>query len=243
MTLIIKPITENSRKKITNFWNYFQKNEQEIVHAILLGIRTEEVIDLLAQQLKNVSPKIEFLINLPKNYKDKFAIIFSGKGYQKLFATIIAIENQAPELNHFIAQSFIKPLENPKMYKDGSDKPCVCRNFEIKISDIQMTVLEYNSVTEQLKIDLYLPNYNGIKDCEGLNEDINWIVMCIIGEIAFRKHIKEIKVHPIPVEPFSLLNLLELTDYIAYLHAANQFSATNNRKLKTDNRKLITTNL
>jgi hypothetical protein len=227
-------------KQITSFWSHFKNNEQQILYAVLFGYKTEEVFDLLFKNLNGISKKIDFLFKRPSEDNDKFIIIFSGKGNPKLFDKIMAIENQAPELKHFIAQAFIKPLENPTIYKDGTDKPCWCRNFEIKISEIQMTLLDYNSATQQLKINLYLPDYDKLKNYEGVKEDINWIVMGIIGEIAYFKNIKEINLYPIPAEPFGLISLLDLTEYITYLHTANQFKKENQINFsvpKTDNRK------
>jgi hypothetical protein len=226
MTHTLKPITENSKKQITSFWNHFKNNEQQILYAVLFGYKTEEVLGLLFKNLNTVSKGIDFIFNSHSEDKDKFIILFSGNGNPKLFAKMMAIENQAPELKHFIAQAFIKPLENPARYKDGTDKPCWCRNYEIKISEIQMALLDYNMATKQLKINLYLPDYDKLKDYDGLKEDINWIVMCIIGEIAYFKNIKEINLHPIPVEPFGLLSLLDLTNYIDYLYQINSRKKT-----------------
>ena len=47
----LKPITENSKKKITTFWNIFKKNEQEILNVFLLGINTEEVLSQITKKL------------------------------------------------------------------------------------------------------------------------------------------------------------------------------------------------
>jgi hypothetical protein len=54
--------------------------------------------------------------------------------------------------------------------------------------------------------NLYLPNpLNEIKEYE-----IHWNVMFILGEIAFHKHMREINLHQIPLEPVGLLPLIEL---------------------------------
>jgi hypothetical protein len=45
--------------------------------------------------------------------------------------------------------------------------------------------------------------------------------MQVIGEIAFRKHIKEIQLNQMPVEPIGLLPLIDLPDFIAYLYKIN----------------------
>jgi hypothetical protein len=88
-------------KKITTFWNYFQKNEQEILNAILLGFNTDEVFSQLTKRLDYVSKRISFVIKAPLTINDKFIIIFTGNGYRKQFAKFIALENQAPVLVNF----------------------------------------------------------------------------------------------------------------------------------------------
>ena len=213
-------------KKITTFWNYLQKNEQEITNAILLGINTEEVLSQITKKLDYVSRRIGYEIKFHKTSNDKFIIIFTGNGYRKLFPKIIALENQSPALKHFTAQAFIKPLEDLTKYKNGTDEPCNCGNYEIKISELQMTLLDYNIATKQIKIDVYLPHYNELKHFEDLKHNIDWMVMQIIGEIAFRKHIKQIQLNQMPLEPIGLLSLMELSDFIEYLYKINSRKKT-----------------
>ena len=143
-------------KKITTFWNYFQKKEQEILNAILIGINTEEVLSQITKKLDYVSRRIGYVIKAPKTINDKFSIIFTGNGYRKLFSKINALENQVPALENFIAQAFIKPLEDTTKYKNGSDEPVICKNYEIKISELQIALLDYNIATKQLKINILL---------------------------------------------------------------------------------------
>lgn len=213
-------------KKITTFWNYFQKNEQEILNAILLGINTEEVLSQITKKLDYVSRRIGYGIKAPKTINDKFIIIFTGNGNRKLFPKIIAFEEQTPTLQHFIAQAFIKPLEDTTKYKNGSDEPVICKNYEIKISEIQIALLDYNIATKHIKINLYLPDYNELKQYEDLKSNIDWIVMQIVGEIAFRKHIKQIQLNQMPLEPIGLLSLMELPDFIEYLYKINSRKKT-----------------
>ena len=208
-------------KQITTFWNYFQKNEQEILNAILLGINTEEVLSQITKKLDYVSKRISFVIKPPLTINDKFLIIFTGCGYCKLFPKIIAFEEQAPTLKHFTAQAFIKPLEDTTKYKNGTDEPVICKYYEIKISELQIALLDYNIASKQIKINLYLPHYKEIKHFEDLKSNIDWIVIQIVGEIAFRKHIKEIQLNQLPLEPIGLLGLIELPDFIAYLYQIN----------------------
>ncbi len=213
-------------KKITTFWNYFQKNEQEILNAILLGINTEEVLSQITKKLDYVSRGIGYVIKAPKTINDKFIIIFTGNGNRKLFPKIITLENQTPKLQHFIAQAFIKPLEDTTKYKNGSDEPVICKNYEIKISEIQIALLDYNIATKHIKINLYLPEYNELKQYEDLKSNIDWIVMQIVGEIAFRKHIKQIQLNQLPLEQIGLLSFMELPDFIEYLYKINSWKKT-----------------
>lgn len=217
----LKPITENSRKKINTFWNYFKKNEQEIYYAFHLNIKKKEVIAQILKKLTVVSKSIGFIIRPSTEFEDKYLIIFTGNGLRRLFAKMIALENHAPTMEHFSAQAFIKPLEDTARYKDCTDDPCVCENFEIKISEIQMALLDYNIEKKAIKIDLYLPDYNELKQYDDLQATIEYIVTQIIGEIAFHKHIREINLHQMPLEPVGLLPLIELPDYITYLYQIN----------------------
>lgn len=112
----------------------------------------------------------------------------------------------------------MQPLQEVENYKNGTDEPSVSENFEIKISEIQTALLDYNIVTKHIKINIYLPNYNELKQYDDLNSNIDWIVMQIVGEIAFRKHIKQIVLAPLPQSTSGLLSLIELPYFIDYLY-------------------------
>ena len=208
-------------KQITTFWNYFKKNEQEIINAFFLGINGDEIYSQFKKKYNNISKRISFQITKPANNQDKYRIIFTACGHRKLYPKIIALENLAPPLEYFTAQAFIKPFEKTEEYKNGSDKPIIFENYEIKISKIQIALSDYNLATKQLKINLFLPHFDEIKQYEDLKLNIDWIVMQVIGEIAFYKHIREIKLLQMPLEPIGLLSLIELADFIDYLYQIN----------------------
>ena len=215
-------------KQITSFWNYFQKNEQAILNALLLGINSDEVLNRITQKLNKVSSRIDFVIKVPQTTNDKFTIIFTSYGHYKLFTKLIALENQAPPLKHFTAQAFIKPLEEITPYTNGTDEPCMCKNYQIKISEIQMELLDYNIETKQLKINIYLPHYDELKQFEDLKSNIDWIVMQIIGEITFGKNIKQIELNQLPSNANGLLSIIELPYFIEYLYKINSRKNTIN---------------
>ncbi len=212
-------------KQITRFWNWFQKNEQEIINAFFLGIGSDEVFPLFEKKLSSISKRIGFIIKIPTG-QEKHLIIFTCFGYRKLFPKIIALEKQAPPLEHFIAQAFLKPLDELEKYKDGTDEPFFSDGYDIKISDLQIALLDYNVTTKHLKINLYLPHYNEIQHFDSLESNIEWIVMFILGEIAFRKHLKEIHIDQLPFEAKGLLPLIELPYFIDYLYTINSRKKT-----------------
>jgi hypothetical protein len=201
-------------KQITKFWNWFQDNEEAIKNAFLLGINTEEVFYHLTRNLNYVSKRIGFIIKAPNSNNDKCQIIFTGEGYRKLFPKLIALEEQSPHLLLFYAQAFIKPMKKVQQIILGKDHPYTFENYKIKISDLQMLLLDYNIGTKQLKIKIFIKNYNEIKRFEELQTDIKFILMEIIGEINYRKHIRYYELEQIPINPMGLSNLIELPEYI-----------------------------
>jgi len=208
-------------KQITNFWNWFQDNEEAIKNAFLLGINTEEVLNNLNRNYKYISKRIGFLIIGPEQEQEKCTIIFTAAGYRKLFPKIIELENTAPKLQYFIPKAFIKPIKDIEKYRQGKDNPYTFENFKIQISQLQFALLDYNTTTKQLKIKLYIPNYDEIKQFEELTMELKFIVMDVIGEIAYRKHIKNIEFLDLPEATHGLLSLIELPDYIDYLYKIN----------------------
>ena len=213
-------------KQITKFWNWFQDNEEAIKNALLLGINTKEVFHHLNRNYRYISKRIGFLIISPSNNQDKYTIIFTADGYRKLFPKIIALEDQAPQLQHFIAQAFIKPIQDKTLYQTGKDEPYIFKKYKIKISQLYMALVDYNITTKQLKINIYVPAYNSIKDHDEIDGDLKYLVMDVIGEIAFRKHIKYIEFLELPEATHGLLSLIELSEYIDYLYKINSRQKT-----------------
>ncbi|WP_281298843.1 hypothetical protein [Flavobacterium limnophilum] len=217
----LKPITQNSKKKITSFWNYVRKNEQEIFNGLLLGLNYDQILEQFYKKLSYISKAMIFLIKIPENDQEKYTIIFCCRGYRKIFSKAIALEEQVPQMEKFTAQAFVQPFEEVTKYKNGTDEPFEFNGCDIKISEMQMSLEDYDIARKQLKINIYLPFYNEIKEYKNLENDIHLIVLFILGEMAFYKHIREIKLHPMPLEPVGLLSLIELPDFIDYLYQIN----------------------
>ena len=98
--------------------------------------------------------------------------------------------------------------------------------YKLKISELQIALLDYNIETKQMKINIYLPDYNELKYFEDLNDNINWILMQIIGEITFRNHIKEIKLNQTMLEQKGVLGIMELPYFMEYLFKINSRNET-----------------
>jgi hypothetical protein len=208
-------------KKIITFWNYIKKNKQEILKAILLGINTNEILVQITRKVDYVSKRKRSIINALKSINGKITIIFIGSRYLKLFPKIIASENLAPSLIKLSAQAHKKTIEDNTKYQHDMDDSYSFEKYKLKISELQIALLAYNSETKQLIINIYLPNYNELKHLEDLNHNINWIIMQIIGEIAFRNHIKEIKLNQTILEQKGLLGIMELPYFMEYLFKIN----------------------
>ena len=213
-------------KQINTFWNWFQDNEETINNAVLLGINTKEVLYHLNRNYSYISKRIGFLIVGPSKNQNKYTIIFTSDGYRKLFPKLIALENQAPQLRFFIPQAFVKPIHVKTHYLTGNDEPYIFKNIKIKISQLYMSLVDYNISSKQLKINIYIPGYDRIKDCEEVEIDLKYLVMEVIGEIAFRKHIKNLEFLDLPQANIGLLCLIELPEYIDYLYRINSRGKT-----------------
>ena len=213
-------------KQITKFWSWFQDNEEAVKNVFLLNINTEKVFFHLTRNLNYVSKRIGFMIKAPNSNNDKCLIIFTADGYRKLFPKLIALEDQAPQLQYFIAQAFIKPIQDKTPYLTGKDKPYIFKKYKIKISQLYITLADYNITTKELKINLYIPDYDRIKDCDEIENNLKYIIMEVIGEIAFRKHIKKIEFFDLPEANIGLLSIIELPDYIDYLYKINSRQKT-----------------
>ena len=212
--------------QISKFWKWFQDNEEAIKNALLLGINTEEVFRNFNKNYRNISKRIGFLISSPSKDKDKFTIIFTADWFQKLFPKLIALKDQAPQLQYFIAQAFIKPIQDKTPYLTGKDKPYIFKKYKIKISQLYIALVDYNTTTKKLKINLYIPAYDRIKKYDDIESNLKFIVMEVIGEIAFKKNIIKLEYLELPEATNGLLKLIELPDYIDYLYKINSIQKT-----------------
>ena len=208
-----KTLNPRQIKTIQNFWNWFQDNEQAIYHAFKLDINKPEILFHFERNLSYVSKRIEFIAYEVNNQENKLHITFSALGYKKLFPKVIALGENAPKLQYFEIQTFIKPYTAESQHL----LPIFITNLE---KEALIKLEDYNLVTKKVIITLYIP--------EGYEKsDLDFLVYFILGEVNYKKHIKKIIYKPMPQKNSGLLALAELPEFIEYLVKINY-----NRKLK-----------
>ena len=215
-----KQLNPRQIKTIQNFWTWFQQNEQTIYHAYKLGINSDEVIENLHRNLNYVSKRIVIYIYMQNNHPNKFCVLFSAHGYRKLFPKIIALGENKPRLEYFTAQTFLKPLctENKNQFSD--------KIIEM-INSIFIKLEDYNIASKKVILTLYYPNSLTGEDKLNSKQYLKTLLRFTLGEVNYKKHIKEVHFKPIPRNTNGLLSLSELPEFIDYLAKINY-----SRKLK-----------
>lgn len=208
-------------KQIDTFWKWFLDNEEAIIHALRFRINIDEIFLHFNKYFNDISKRIFFLIKLSNNEEKKHIIVFSAGGYSKLFPKIRALEQQAPKLLCFTAEYFIKPLQDKDKtaIMEGKDDSCNFEDYSIKISQLYLSIDQYDLALKRLMITIYAPEYD---DLRMYNDNIecylNCIVLDIVGELAFRKNIRSFEIAALPDSQNGLLKLIELQDCIDQLY-------------------------
>jgi hypothetical protein len=215
-----KQLNPRQQKTIKNFWTWFQQNEQAIYHAYKLGINSDEVIENLHRNLNYVSKRIVIYIYTQNNQPNKFCFLFSAHGYQKLFPKIIALGENKPRLEYFTANTFLKPLcaDNKNQFSE--------KIIEM-IGSIFIKLEDYNIASKKVIITLYYPEGLTKEDKVNSRLYIKTLLRFTLGEVNYKKHIKDVYYKSLPKNTSGLLSLTELPEFIDYLAKINY-----SRKLK-----------
>ena len=208
-----KQLNPRQIKTIQNFWTWFQDNEQAIYNACKLEIKKEEVFFHIQRNLNYISKRIEIIIYEIPNQVNKLHIMITALGYKKLFPKVIALGDTAPKLEHFTIHTFIKPLTPDNKYILPSFISIAMQQIFIKLED-------YNTATKKVVLIVYTP-----ESLEKFN--LSFLLYFILGEVKYKKHIKDVYFKPLPKNTNGLLSLSELPEFIDYLAKINY-----SRKLK-----------
>jgi hypothetical protein len=208
-----KTLNEKQIKTIQNFWRWVEDNQTTIFNAYVVGINTAEVAMHFNRNLNYISKQIDCLLF----YQDEtLKLLFTAQGYRKLFPKLIALEENAPKLSRVTPSIFIKPITNKEKYLKKEDGYLSIFKQELKISDLYLQLDNYNTTTKKIDITIFHP----YKDSDKMQNAILFIVMFVIGEIAFKKHLNEIEIKSTNIIPNGMLPLIELEEYIAYLYSS-----------------------
>ncbi len=207
-----KTLNQTQIKTIQNFWKWVEDNQTTIFNAYVLGINTQEVAMHFNRNLNYISKQIDCLIF----YQDEtLKLLFTAQGYRKLFPKLIALEENAPKLSRVTPIIFIKPITDKERYLKKEDGYLSIFKQELKISDLYLQLDNYNTTSKKIDITVFHP----YKDSEKMQNAILFVIMFVIGEIAFKKHLNEIEIKSTTIIPNGLLPLIELDEYIAYLYS------------------------
>jgi hypothetical protein len=207
-----KILNAKQLKTIQNFWQWIENNETNIYNAMVLGLKTDEVMQHLERNLNYVSKRIGYII---VNENAELKLYLTAFGYKKLFTKLIALEETVPLLNQLKPIVFIKPIINKESYRNKQDDYYIFSEIKVKISDLYIQLEDFNTTSKKINITVFHP----YKERKGIHEAIETMIVFTIGEIAYKKHIKKIEIKPIPKKSKNLLQLIELEKHIAYLYS------------------------
>jgi hypothetical protein len=208
-----KELNPRQIKTIQNFWIWFQDNEQAIYNASKFDINKGEVYFHLQRNLYYISKRLEIIIYEVPNQNDKLHVMITALGYKKLFPKLILLGDTAPKFKYFTINTFIKPLTQENEKGLPTFIAILMKQTLIKLED-------YNTSTKKIILTIYIPE-------KLKNSDLSLLLYFILGEVKYKKHIKEVYFKPLPKNTNGLLSLSELPEFIDYLAKINY-----SRKLK-----------
>jgi hypothetical protein len=126
------------------------------------------------------------------------------------------LDENAPKLSRVTPIIFMQPITNKERCLNKEDGFLSIFKQELKISDLYLQLDNYNTTTKKIDITVFHP----YKDSEKMQNAILFIIMFVIGEIAFKKHLNEIEIKFTTIIPNGLLQLIELKKHITYLYSS-----------------------
>ena len=209
-------ITAPMLKKIKSFWHFWAANKSEIQEALKTRENSKEVYFDLSRKLESISKRIGLKLQTNKS-SGSTKITFTAHGYKILFPKIIALAENFPMIPAFSVQAFVLPTENLEKYKLGTDHPLVFSDFALQISEIKFLILEYNTERKKLKIKVLLPNYRYHYDNPILSSSVLLLIEELLGEIDYRKHIRNFELAQLDNNSQKGIPLYQLPEYLKLL--------------------------
>ena len=164
-----------------------------------------------------MSKRIGCLISSLEN-EEKYLIIFTCGGYRKLFSKVTALEREALCLDLFIPQAFIRPMNEPQILEQREESFFTFPHYELKMSELQFTIVNYNTTSKKISIEIAIHNYYELQSFDDLYTNMSYLLMEVIGEINYRKHIKNFELTDLKENQRRLVNISQLQECIDHLY-------------------------
>ena len=191
--------------------------------AIRQRENTLQILSNLNKRIANISKYVGFVLKGPNADDTKiFIIIFTVGGQLKKVRWAKAFENSAPSIPNWKIQALVQANTDLEKIKLGNDSPFRFNDFELKLSEMYFTMVDYNIHKKMISIEVYLQNYQFHYDNPFLKESVIDVMEEILGEIAMKNSISNIQLAQIPNEIDDLIPLYELPKYITLIKNSNR---------------------
>lgn len=204
---------------ITEFWNYFEKNQYafELLRELLPEDRTEKLNEL-SRLIEVFHPRIGYIFNLNKNGLE-FIITAYGNPY--LFKSVELLVKYTPQLEKSKLSAFIPPSKDIDQYKNGTDKPFNYRGISLRISEMKYNIINTENNPLLISLNIYIKNYVVLGYNDHLLTAIYTLLEHLLGEKAFANEIHFINIWQSTSEvekDLELVPLYALSQYLALAH-------------------------
>lgn len=145
-------------KKITSFWNYFQKNETAIKNALLNQEKNLTTLVQFNKELHTISPRIDAIIKYNYFDEQKFKIILTSHGDETLFELL----HQIAALAHLSDNWQVKCSTNSKMeieeHTNNLDEDYILKSIELKNPDFYFIEIDNPQSDKDVPIIIHIQN-------------------------------------------------------------------------------------
>ena len=201
-------------KKINNFWNWFQDNNQTIRNLINEIPKNQKHITFwLYKNLGYYCKEIDFIIIFPNKNTDKTELIITANGNPDYFGQVINLVDKAPLLRKWKFTAFIQPTERINEIINGLDEPYIFQEITLKASALKFITLDYHEKTHKLDIIVFLKNYHLYCDTKTLEQAIFIIMQDILGENSLFQNINFVQLAQMPDNKEELIHLYDFQIY------------------------------
>lgn len=200
---------------ITEFWNYFEKNQYafELLQELLPEDKAEKLNEL-SRLIEVFHPRIGYVFNLNKN---GFEFIITGYGNPYLFKSVELLVKYAPQLGKWKISAFIPPSKDIDQYKNGTDQPFNYRGISLRISEMKYNIINTENNPLLISLNIYIKNFVVLGYNDHLVTAIYTLLEHLLGEKSFANEIHLIKICQLTgtiENNMKLVSLYALPEYV-----------------------------